>query len=306
MQQSIPFIVAVLSFAAVAALAFVLGQYLTLQSRLNRRLSLPAQASDVTKDRPPGGLGGFITRHFDEKRFGVDDTLRGKLRRELLKAGYFRGDALNYYIFIRLAAVIVFPTLSYLVIEIFMDELDWPLKMLIVSVAALIAIIGPDAFLARRHRVLIEQHRRAFPDLLDLLVVCVDSGLSLEAALDRVTGEIVKQDKVLGLNLLMMGAEMRAGRSTIEALNLLAERLGLDEARSLVLMLRQSIELGTDVGEALRVFSDEMRDKRIIRAEENANKLPVKMVGPMAMLIFPVILMEIMLPIGLRVMEVLN
>jgi tight adherence protein C len=137
------------------------------------------------------------------------------------------------------------------------------------------------------------------------LVVCVDSGLSLEAALDRITGEMVKQNRPLGLNLMMMGAEMRAGRSTIDALNSLADRLDLDEARSFVLVLRQSVELGSDVAESLRIFSDEMRDKRIIRAEENANKLPVKMVAPLGLFIFPVILMVVMLPLALRVMAVL-
>jgi len=104
---------------------------------------------------------------------------------------------------------------------------------------------------------------------------------------------------------MMMGAEMRAGRSTIDALNSLADRLDLDEARSFVLVLRQSVELGSDVAESLRVFSDEMRDKRVIRAEESANKLPVKMVVPLGLFIFPVILMVVMLPLALRVMAAL-
>jgi tight adherence protein C len=98
---------------------------------------------------------------------------------------------------------------------------------------------------------------------------------------------------------------MRAGRSTIDALNSLADRLDLDEARSFVLVLRQSVELGSDVAEALRIFSDEMRDKRMMRAEESANKLPVKMVAPLGLFIFPVILMVVMLPLALRVMAVL-
>ena len=93
---------------------------------------------------------------------------------------------------------------------------------------------------------------------------------------------------------------MRAGRSTIEALNSLADRLGLDEAASFVATLRQSIELGGDVGDALRIFSDEMRDKRLLRAEETANKLSVKLVIPLALFIFPVILMIVMLPVGVK------
>ena len=93
---------------------------------------------------------------------------------------------------------------------------------------------------------------------------------------------------------------MRAGRSTMDALGSLADRIGIDEARSLVAMLRQSIELGTDVGDALRVFSDEMRDRRLLRAEERANQLPVKMVGPLGLFIFPVILGLVLLPVVIR------
>jgi tight adherence protein C len=103
-----------------------------------------------------------------------------------------------------------------------------------------------------------------------------------------------------------MGAEMRAGRSTIDALGSLAERICIAEARSLVAMLRQSIELGTDVGDALRVFGDEMRDRRLLRAEERANQLPVKMVGPLGMFIFPVILGLVLLPVLIRLYTVFS
>jgi tight adherence protein C len=304
MQESIPLIVAILSFGTVSAVAFLIGQHVWVQARIQRRLSLPTPTSNPTGARP-GALDAFIGKHFDVKRFGIDDSLRGKLRRELIQAGYFKNDAVNYYIFSRLVAVIILPLLSYIVVEAFLPGLGQLLKLAVVSISALLAIVGPDAYLARRKRMLAQQYRLVFPDLLDLLVVCVDSGLSLEAALDRITGEMVKQNRPLGLNLMMMGAEMRAGRSTIDALNSLADRLDLDEARSFVLVLRQSVELGSDVAESLRIFSDEMRDKRIIRAEENANKLPVKMVAPLGLFIFPVILMVVMLPLALRVMAVL-
>jgi len=304
MQESIPLIVGVLSFGTVAAVAFLIGQYVLVQSRIQRRLSPPTPASNLTKAQPRA-LNAFIARHFDVKRFGIDDSVRGKLRRELVQAGYFRNDAVNYYIFSRLIAVIILPLLGYIIVEAFLPGLSQLLKLAVVSISALLGIAGPDAYLARRKRMLAQQYRLVFPDLLDLLVVCVDSGLSLEAALDRITGEMVKQNRPLGLNLMMMGAEMRAGRSTIDALNSLTDRLDLDEARSFVLVLRQSVELGSDVAESLRIFSDEMRDKRIMRAEESANKLPVKMVAPLGLLIFPVILMVVMLPLALRVMAVL-
>jgi tight adherence protein C len=114
------------------------------------------------------------------------------------------------------------------------------------------------------------------------------------------------RSRELGMHLEMMGAEMRAGRSTVEALDALSDRLRLDEAASFVAMLRQSIELGSDVGEALRVFSDEMRDKRLLRAEEKANKLSVKMVIPLGLFIFPVVLLVTILPVMIKLMKVIG
>ena len=145
-----------------------------------------------------------------------------------------------------------------------------------------------------------------FPDLLDLLLVCVDAGLGLEAAFARITNQMVKQNRELGLNLEVMGAEIRAGRSMIQALESLSDRLGLDEATSLTTMLRQSIEFGSDVSNSLRVFSNEMREKRLLRAEETANKLSVKMVLPLGVFIFPVVLLVIMLPVIIKLLSILR
>jgi tight adherence protein C len=125
-------------------------------------------------------------------------------------------------------------------------------------------------------------------------------------AFARLSSQMFKQSRELGLNLEMMGAEIRAGRSMIQALESLTDRLGLDEAASLTTILRQSIEFGSDVSDTLRVFSDEMREKRLLRAEEAANKLSVKMVLPLGVFIFPVVLMVIMLPVAIKLLSVLR
>ena len=150
------------------------------------------------------------------------------------------------------------------------------------------------------------QFRLLFPDFLDLLVVCADAGLTIEAAFERVRAEVGRRSHAFGMNLQMMGAEIRAGRGMVEALVSLADRLDLDEATSFVGMLRQSIELGSDVGDALRVFSEEMRDKRLLRAEEAANKLSVKLVLPLGLFIFPVVLLVVMLPVLIKMLAILR
>jgi tight adherence protein C len=300
MSELAPIFVILLAFGAVAAAVYGIGRYLNIYMQVQRRLPATGLGDESLSGQSTSRLQAFITKHFDERRFGVDNTLRGKLRRELVKAGFFRSDALNFYIFARIALVVVLPTFAYIMMQTFFIEIPLLLKFGGLLVSLLIAILGADAYLSRRQRTLTDGYRNVFPDLLDLLTVCADAGLSLEAALDRVNSHIAKQNRELGLNLMMVTAEMRAGRSTVDALESLADRLGLDEARSLVLVLRQSIELGSDVGEALHVFSDEMRSKRLLRAEEAANKLPVKMTLPMGLFIFPVILLVILLPIAIR------
>lgn len=300
-----PMLIMLLAFGAVAVAVFIVGQFVATQLRVQQRIAGAAPQADVTA-AIASSLDTFVAKYFEEKRFGVDGTVRAKLRRDLVRAGFFRPEATNYYIFARICAAIILPMIAYLLVEQYMASYEWYLKFGLVAVAILLGVAGPDAYVARRQRMLVQKYRIAFPDMLDLMVVCVDAGLSLEGALDRISAEIFRQNRQLGTNLMILGAEMRAGRSTVDALDSLADRLGLDEARSLVAMLRQSIELGTDVGDALRVFGDEMRDRRLLRAEERANQLPVKMVAPLGMFIFPVILLLVLLPVLLRLSAVLT
>jgi tight adherence protein C len=305
MSQELSFLlITILAFGAVAIGVFAIGQFIAVQIRVHQRVA--AQGRDV--ETAPGLASGFdalVSTFFDEKRFGVEGSVRTKLRRELIRAGFFHVDAIKYYIFARIATVVVLVIVALLT-EQFLVNSEWYLKFALVAIIMLLAVVGPDAYIARRKRKLHLGYRIAFPEMLDLLVVCIDAGLSLEGALDRISGEITRQNRHLGANLQILGAERRAGRSTIDALASLADRLGLDEARSLTAMLRQSIELGTDVGDALRVFSDDMRDRRLMRAEERANQLPVKMVGPLGLFIFPVVLGIAMVPVIIRLLAVLK
>ena len=305
MTDFAPAIVTVLAFVAVAAVVFVVGQFLTTQARIQQRVGAPVQSGSASDTRLTSHLDSLVSTYFDEKRFGLEGAVRSNLRRELIRAGFFGANAINYYIFSRLAVVVVIPASAYLLVEEFLSTQSWIIKLALIAVAFMLAVLGPDAYLARRQRKLHDQFRLDFPDLLDLMVVCIDAGLSLEAALERISPQIGTQNRALGANLMLMGAETRAGRSTIDALDSFSDRLNLDEAHSFSGMLRQSIELGTDLGDALRVFSDEMRDRRLLRAEERANQLPVKMVAPLGLFIFPVILMTVMVPVILRLMSVM-
>src|SRR5215510_4694088 len=303
-------LITILAFGAVAIGVYAIAQFLSVQIRVHQRVA--AQGQDTAQGRDgeaaPGLASGFdalVSTIFEEKRFGVEGSVRTKLRRDLIRAGFFRVDAIKYYIFARIATVVVL-AIAVLLAEQFLANSNWYLKLGLVAIVMLLAVLGPDAYIARRKKKLHLGFRIAFPDMLDLLVVCIDAGLSLEAALDRISGQISRQNRHLGANLQIMGAEMRAGLIIFEALASPAFPLVPHTARSLTSMLRQSIELGTDVGDALRAFSDDMRDRRLLRAEERANQLPVKMVGPLGLFIFPVILGIAMVPVIIRLLTVLK
>ena len=133
-----------------------------------------------------------------------------------------------------------------------------------------------------------------------MMITCADAGMSLEAAVERVSDEMAVTHKDLGIQLSVMTLQLRAGKPLREALADLATRIGLEEARALAVLFRQSEELGTSLTGALRVYSDEMRDQRILRAEEKANSLPVRMMIPLGLCVFPLIFMIIMLPVIIR------
>ena len=192
----------------------------------------------------------------------------------------------------------------YLIFRLLAPNAPFASVLVIVVIATVVGVVGPDAFVARRQRLLSREYRIVFPDFLDLLVVCIDAGLSLEAALTRITGEMTRRNRYFGINLAIMAAETRAGRSFVDALATLADRLVIPEARSLVAVLRQGIELGSDIGEALRVFGDEIREKRLLLAEERANTLSVKMIFPLGFFILPVVLMVVLIPVLIRLAAV--
>jgi tight adherence protein C len=160
--------------------------------------------------------------------------------------------------------------------------------------------LAPSVYLDRRVAAKRLEHQAGFPDFMDLLVVCADAGLAMEAALERVGRELSDSYPSLAANIHMANLEIRAGCTLTEALDHLGDRLGLEEARSFATLIQQSDELGSSVSGALRVYSEDMRHKRMSRAEEKAYSLPAKLTVPMMVCIFPVLFIVILSPVIVR------
>lgn len=163
----------------------------------------------------------------------------------------------------------------------------------------------PDLYLYQRSETRKRKLFEGIPDALDLMVVCVEAGMGLDAAIKRVGDEMAVKSRVLGEEFRMLSLELRLGKPRADALRNLAMRANLDEVSSLVSLLLQTDKFGTRVALALRVHSDAMRTKRYQQAEEMAAKLPVKIIFPLLLFIFPSLFVTIIGPAVIRIYRAL-
>lgn len=231
----------------------------------------------------------------------TDMTRISLLRRRLVCAGYYRPSAIGFYYASRIGLAALFVILFAFAAPIISTRMPDQMVPVLGIAGAAISFYFPDLWIVMRTRSLQTQYREGFPDALDLLVVCVEAGLSLDAAINRVGQEIGHAHPALAENFAMMALELRAGGSRADALRNLAERMGIDEVRSMVTLLLQSEELGTSVADALRLYADDMRTMRMLRAETKAHALPVKLALPLGFFVFPTMLIVILLPVMIRI-----
>jgi tight adherence protein C len=175
--------------------------------------------------------------------------------------------------------------------------------LLIMGVLALLGFYLPDFYLMLRIRLRKEKIVKGFPDALDLLVVCVEAGMGLDAAINRVAEEIQLSSQVISDEFKILNLELRAGKSRIDALRNLGIRTDVEDVRSFATLLIQTDRFGTSVAQALRVHSDSMRTRRYQKAEELAAKLPVKMMFPLIFFIFPAIFVIVVGPAAIQIYQ---
>jgi tight adherence protein C len=223
------------------------------------------------------------------------------LRRQMVQAGFFDPRAVPVYFAARLGLAFVFAIAALIVIPLVFDQMTSSTVWLWSALCGLAGYLSPSFYLRRRISRRVTQHRMGFPDFMDLMVVCAEAGLSMEASIDRIARELVDGYPSLAENLYMVSLEIRAGKAFPEALERMGDRLGIEEASMLATLLQQSAELGTSLAQSLRVYSEEMRNKRMSRAEEKAHALPAKLVIPLTLFVFPVLIVTLMLPVVLRV-----
>lgn len=178
--------------------------------------------------------------------------------------------------------------------------------LVLAGVSALAGYMLPALTVFRKARARVLEMRETLPDALDLIVVCVEAGMGVDAALNRVGREQNAQGLALGEELLLATQEMQAGAPRKDALLRLSDRVGVDEFRQLVTFLTQSEEMGGSIARSLRVYAETMRDKRSQAAEEAARKTVIKLIFPLVFFILPAIFIILLVPPGLGIMEMLS
>ena len=241
-------------------------------------------------------LMDYATRYFSG---GAETENQRQLKRRLVQAGFLDPRAVAFFFLARVLIGLGLGVAALLLVPAMIDDPGGNIWFFVWA-AGLAGYFAPNFYLKRRIRARENEHRVGFPDFMDLLVVCADAGLSMEAALDRVGRELSDSYPSLSANIYMATLEMRAGRTLSEALEHFGDRLGLEEARSFATLLQQSEELGSSLTDALRVYSDDMRHQRLSRAEEKAYSLPAKLSVPLTVCVFPVVIIVIMLPVFVR------
>lgn len=261
---------------------------------LERRLTQRPGAAPPEARRNQSRLGKAVLG-FADQAAPAEGAEVSAARAKLVQAGYASSNAVSRYFFARLVCVVI-PQVGLFFALPHLQELPQLAPVLISITLVLAGLAAPGKYLDHR----IAQRRQAgsvgFPDMMDLMVACIEAGLSLDAAVQRVSEELELRHPVIAGHLRTLSLELRAGKTRKTAWRAFADRMGIEEAGSLATMLRQAEEMGTSLGQTLRIFSADMRQRRILMAEEKAMALPAMMTLPLIIFVFPVLLGVLILP----------
>lgn len=291
-----------------SAIAFLTQHFRSVRGDVARRVT-GVEAAGVKPDNlqsraAQGGLtnlvGGFIGMLAQSIGQGDPDSAR-VLRSRLIQAGYIDPQAVIWFFGCRLGGALTFCALVAYGSTLWSPEAGYVSLAIFALVGAGLGFVAPTLALDKRINKLKREHSSGFPDFMDLMVVCAQAGLSMEASINRIAGEIGAAYPSLARNLQMTARELRSGKSLGKSIESLAGRLGIAEASSFSTLLQQSEELGSSLTQSLRTYSDDMRNKRLMKAEEKAYALPAKLVIPLTLFVFPVLLVVLLLPVVISV-----
>ncbi len=301
-SQLVPLLAAGLAFVSVLLAGYGLMGYLGGASdaaRLKEQVSGTAVSRGDALTTPFSSLFQKFVDFFGQlgSKIGPQETVEiDKNRLALVQAGLRKPDAYKIFQGVKGGLAIAFAGVFLLIRYLFYPDMALISTIFGVILLAIAGIYGPELWLSRKIAARKLAVSDELPDALDLLVVCIESGMGLDQAIDRVCAEMSSSGPIISAEFKLLTLELRAGKARQEALRSLAERVGLDDLNSLTSLLIQADAFGISVGRTLRVYSDAMRIKRSQRAEEKAAKMPVLLLLPLILFILPALFVTIIGP----------
>ncbi|MCF6444998.1 type II secretion system F family protein [Nereida sp. MMG025] len=253
-------------------------------------------------------IGGDALNKYADFLEPQDEEEYSAIRLKLMQAGYYGKNAVRTFHFMQFALGLGFLALGavYALFRTTVAEPTTPQTIMMVLIPGVVGYMLPKYWVTKRQQTRQEEITNGFPDALDLMLVCVEAGQSLDQSINRVSTEMRAGAPALAQEFETVAHEMKAGKDKINVLKDMSERCGVPDVASFVTVLIQSASFGTSIAEALRVFSAEMRDKRVMRAEEKANTLPTKMTLATMMLTVPPLLIIMIGPSVYGIVELLS
>ncbi len=265
-----------------------------------KRSTLDLNETSAKSDKKQKQLSNKVAKKANDFYSSSDPNSVKKLRMMLMQAGYMNPSAVGYFIASRFIGAIIGIALGSFLVLVPYSADTFTFKVCVLLFTVIIGYFGPNFYVSNRGKTIETENRQGFPDILDLMVVSAEAGLTMEASIERISMEIKNTYPNLSTQLNMAGLEIRAGRPIDQALRAFGERLRLEEVKGFATMVQQAKELGTSVSDALRVYSEEMRHKRMMKAEEKAYALPAKMSIPVTLFILPIVIGIAVIPTIVR------
>ena len=284
-------------FLVLIAISMIMAEKRDPLERLKRDTRLPSNAREVKEKLRTAQHNEKLERYANFLEPQDEDELAG-MKLKLMQAGYRGKDSVRYFHFAQFAGGIGLLVLgvAYFVMFVQSEQTTMQQTILYILGPGALGYMFPKYWVIKRMQTRQEALTNGFPDALDMMLVCVEAGQSMEQSIIRVGKEVRPSCADLADELDIVANEMKAGKDKSTVLNDMSERCGSQDISSFVTVMNQSQAFGTPMSDALRVYSAEMRDKRVMRAEEAANKLPTKMTLATMMLTVPPLLIILVGP----------
>lgn len=303
---TIPALLAIFSGLVMFGLLFYFWQSRSearARSEVRERLEIRRARTPADGGKAAGKVARKIAARSDRFYSLNDPKQKRMMQNRLMQAGYFHPNGLGFFFAARFASAFVMLLAGMALIMLVFTDMAMTNKLIVLLLFLTLGYFVPNLYLDRRIKARASENRAGFPDVMDLMVVAAEAGLTTEASIERIAQEIRTTYPVLSQQLALAAIEIRAGKPLDESLRTFGERVGLEEVRGFATMIQQSKELGTSVSDALRVYSDEMRHKRMMAAEEKAYALPAKLSVPVTAFILPIVIGVAVIPTVVRLMN---